>query len=139
MSSSIRLLAVEAEGDSALTREALRQLSLFSPPARLGHTFDPMFDVVRLTNNTARVLKLLLDEEPHTLDELREVGGAQADRRARDLRSERLGAFTVKVYRDPAAPPTSGRWLYQLMNPTEDQVRAALIALGITEPDRVGR
>lgn len=138
MSASIRFLSVEAEGEVA-TREAIRQLSLFSPPQRLGSTFDPLFDVVRLTNNTARVLKLLLDGEPHTLDELREVGGRQAERRARDLRSERLGAFTLRVYRDPAAPPESGLWLYQLQNPTEDQVRCALIALGIAEADRATR
>ena len=133
----IRAVFLEIEGDGAAA-EAARQLSLFMPPARLGSTFDPVLDAERLTSNTARVLRLLLDGEPHTLEELRQIGGAQADRRARDLRSERLGAFDLRVYLDPAAPG-SGRWFYQLVNPTEAQVWAALATLGIASPDHAAR
>jgi hypothetical protein len=106
------------------------QLALYIPASRLGATFSAALDGARLTNNTARVFALLMDEQSHTLDELRAVGGAQADRRARDLRSERLGGFQVLVTRDPDAPD-SGRWLYRIVMPTAEQVRVARKALGI--------
>jgi hypothetical protein len=110
----------------------MSQLSLYMPGTRLGATFSDEMDGMRITNKTAKVLKLLLDEQPHTIAELRAVGGTQGDRRARDLRDARYGSFQVDVTRDPE-DPTSGLWFYRIVAPTREQVRIAWKALGVSE------
>lgn len=97
-------------------------------PERWGTTFDADMDALRLGTNTARVLALLLDGRVHTLDELRAVGGLQADRRARDLRSAGFGGMELIVSRNPAQPK-GGFWFYRLVKPTPEQVLTARRAL----------
>lgn len=89
-----------------------------------GQTYVPDLDEARLKTNLHRVLALLLDGEPHTLDELRRVGGAAGDARARDLRKPRWGGFDVSCTRDE---DDTGVWWYQLHPPvTEAMVDTAL-------------
>jgi hypothetical protein len=71
---------------------------------------------------TARVLALLLDQEAHTVAEIRAVGGDSGDRRLRELRD--LG-FTVVAEPNPDA--TAGHYarLYRLFGATGPRVAEA--------------
>jgi len=105
---------------------------LFSPPARMGATFDPDLDALRLGTATARVFALLMDGRWHTGAELREVGGDEGTRRARDLRDPRLGRLALDVERVPGLE-RSGLWRYRLGWATEEQLQQAksvLVARG---------
>lgn len=105
-----------------------REAPVLLDSARWGATFAADRDALRLGTNTAKVLALLLDGKLHTLEELRAVGGLQADRRARDLRSAGFGGMTVEVRRDPSNPH-NGMWTYRLERPSAAQVRMARRAL----------
>lgn len=84
-----------------------------------GDSYAPVFDRERLNNNLQRVLALLLDMKPHSTEELREVGGLHGDRRARDLRQDDHGGFTVTCWRD-MKDPKAGLFLYHLVGPIRE-------------------
>jgi hypothetical protein len=98
-------------------------LPLFSgTPITTGQRFESF--IVRLQGSqdpTERVLALLLDGAKHTVAELREVGGASGDRRARDLRASGL---TIGKMRNPA--DLNGPCLYWLVNPSREALNFAI-------------
>jgi hypothetical protein len=67
-----------------------------------GWTFRAELDERRLESNLARVFYLLLDEQWHSLSELRQKGGTAGDSRARDLRQW----FKVESARVKDLPPS---------------------------------
>lgn len=98
---------------------------MFSPPERLGETFDPEQDGERLATNTAKVYQLLRGGKACTVEELRRVGGSSGDRRARDLRDPRFGSLPVTVTR-----AHGGFWVYQLVMTDAQRERADALLLG---------
>lgn len=120
----------------------------YAPRAQVfrGWTFRPALDAARLENAQARVLRQMLNERWHTIEELRAVGGSSGDRRARQLRDPKLGGFDVEVKRASEVPreelpqaaqylapkETSGVWLYRIRpgSITRDQVSTFIQAVG---------
>ena len=104
------------------------------PPVFRGHTFVPALDAARLENAQARVLRLMLDEKWHTIEELRSVGGSSGDRRARQLRDEKIGGFQVEVERagNLTIDGSSGLWLYRIRpgSVTREQVSRFIQKVG---------
>ena len=76
-----------------------------------GETYDPRLDRERLTNNTQRVFRLLLDGEWHDPGELQSVGGARWSARVRGLREEQMGSLRVETRRREDG---RGVWQYRL-------------------------
>lgn len=106
-------------------REAKEAGGLFAdPPGKIGRTFSEYLDGRRLVSKMSRVLALMLDGEWHTTEELRAVGGSSGDRRARQLRAEEFGGFTIEAER-----VRDGLWHYRLVNPDPSRVSAALAKL----------
>ncbi|HET8777950.1 MAG TPA: hypothetical protein VFN76_09855 [Candidatus Limnocylindria bacterium] len=102
-------------------------MPLFDQPGAIGTTYDAARDRLRLLNNTAKVLALLLDGEWHSGQQLREVGGHSGDRRARLLRP--LG-FDVKC-EAVDGNRSGGQWRYRITREsiTPERVKHALEAL----------
>lgn len=117
----------------------------FMPPPRRDRMDDlPLFtgartadyraelDALRLKDNLGRVLALMVDHQWHSIQELRQVGGASGDRRLRELRA--LG-FRLEKQRDPSAPPSSGVYRYRLLgNFSPDTWRNAMDRLKHRQP-----
>lgn len=80
-------------------------------PAFQGSTYQAAVDFARLSSNLQRVYWKLLDGDWHSASELRQVGGAEATRRARDLRGAVWGP--LKIERRPA-DQAAGKWEYRL-------------------------
>jgi hypothetical protein len=72
---------------------------------------DPLVDSPRLDAALQRVLDLMRDGRPHTIKEIRDVGGSSGDRRVRELRE--LG-YTINVQ---AEKGSRGVYFYTLVKP----------------------
>jgi hypothetical protein len=92
-----------------------------------GTSFRDDLDGARLRQQQAMVLWLMLDERWHTIFELRSIGGASGDRRARQLRDVEAGGFEVECKRARQIHPSErpahleddekakGAWLYRIV------------------------
>lgn len=119
--------------DQKPTALPVDDLPLFTPPEKLGKTFDPVLDGARLATCQARVLALMLDGHWQTTHALRAVGGLSGDRRLRALRDPELGGLVVEAERDPNSAAHTGVWRYRISPDTTpgqlQRARAYLAAL----------
>jgi len=76
-----------------------------------GETYDLRLDRERLTNNTQRVFRLMLDGMWHSPEDLQRVGGARWSARVRGLREEQMGSLNIETRRREDSP---GVWEYRL-------------------------
>lgn len=81
-----------------------RPLILDATP-RPGRSFIRDLDAAKLAQARAKVLRLMLDEKWHTIEELRREGGSSGDRRARQLRDVEFGGFVVETKRASQIDP----------------------------------
>ena len=66
------------------------------------------------------VLKLMLDGEWHSLDEIRAVGGSSGDRRLRELASVEFGEYVYEKTRVPGSDEFLYRFVGQRVRNGED-------------------
>ena len=79
-----------------------------------GATYVRNRDFSRLTTQLEKVKAILLDYEPHRIDEIEQLVGCRSagvTARVRDLRKEKFGGFRIDSWADPHDPSLWWYWM----------------------------